>query len=43
LTFLDGEHVVAFAIGIAVVRQAFAPIVVPIRRAIAVAVAALHT
>jgi hypothetical protein len=43
LTFLDGEHVVAFAIGIAVVRQAFAPIVVPIRRATAVAVAALHT
>ena len=43
LTFLDSEHIVAFAIGIAVVRPAFAPVVVPIRRAVAVAVAALHT
>lgn len=43
LTFLDSEHIVAFAIGIVVVRQPFARIVVPIRRAVAVAVAALHS
>lgn len=39
LTFLDSEHVVAFAIGIAVVRVSFARIVVPVRRAGTVAVA----
>ena len=41
LTFLDTEHLVAFAIGIAVVRQPFGRIVVPIRRAAAIAMAAV--
>jgi len=43
LTFLDSEHVVAFAIGIAVVRVSFARVVLPVRRAAAVAVAALQS
>jgi hypothetical protein len=43
LTFLDSEHIVAFAIGITVVRQPFDPILVPIRKAAAVAIAAFHT
>jgi len=42
VTFLDTEHIVAFAIGIAVVRQPLGRMVVPIRRAVAVAAAALH-
>ena len=42
LTFLDSEHVVAFAIGIAVVRQPFGRIVIPLRRAASIATAALR-
>lgn len=43
LTFLDAEHVVAFAIGVAVVRPGFRTISVPVRRLAAVAVAAFHS
>jgi len=42
LTFLDSEHVVAFVLGAAVVRHPLARVVVPLRRAAAVAVAAVH-
>jgi hypothetical protein len=42
LTFLDTEHVVAFAIGVAIIRQPFARIAVPVRRAASVATASLH-
>lgn len=42
LTFLDSEHIVAFAIGVAVVRQPFARIALPIRRAVAVATTTFH-
>jgi hypothetical protein len=43
LTFLDSEHVVAFAIGVAVVRQPSARIAVSIRRAVTVGLATLHS
>jgi hypothetical protein len=43
VTFLDSEHIVAFAIGIAVVRGTFGRIVSPVRRAAAVAVAVVHS
>jgi hypothetical protein len=43
LTFLDSEHVVAFVIGIAVVRVSFARFTMPARRAAAVAVAAVQS
>jgi hypothetical protein len=43
LTFLDSEHAVAFVIGIAVVRASFARLVLSVRRAAAVAVAAVQT
>lgn len=43
LTFLDSEHIVAFAIGVAVVRQPIARIAAPVRRAVTVAVAAFHS
>jgi hypothetical protein len=43
LTFLDSEHVVAFAIGVVVVRQPSARIAVSIRRAVTVGLAALHS
>jgi len=43
LTFLDSEHVVAFAIGVAVVRVSFAQVVLPVRRVATVAVAAFHS
>ena len=42
LTFLDTEHVVAFVLGIAVVRFRVARVVVPLRRAATVAVAAFQ-
>jgi len=41
ITFLDGEHIVAFAIGTAYVSTRFRRIAVPIRRAVAVALSAL--
>jgi hypothetical protein len=43
LTFLDSEHIVAFAIGVAIVREPVARIVAPIRRTVTVAVAAFHS
>jgi hypothetical protein len=41
ITFLDGEHVVAFVIGIAAARGSFRLIAAPVRKAAAVATSAL--
>jgi hypothetical protein len=41
ITFLDSEHIVAFAIGIACLSSRFRRIAVPIRKAVAVALSAL--
>jgi hypothetical protein len=43
LTFLDSEHVVAFAIGVAVVRLPSARSALSIRRAVTVGVATFHS
>jgi hypothetical protein len=43
VTFLDSEHIVAFAIGVAVVRQPVPRFVAVIRRTATVAMAAFHS
>jgi hypothetical protein len=42
ITFLDSEHLVAFAIGVVVASSWLSRVVVPVRKAVATAIAALH-
>lgn len=43
LTFLDAEHLVAFAIGVTVVHPGYQRVSVPVRRLVAVTVGTLHS